>query len=116
MTKKRTQKSKKKGLIGKILFYGIIPIVGALFLFLVLSTENKYLYKEIDLMEGELGALQGRLEERIAEVQKLQSEDRIVNLATVRLGMIRINQPLEELFVSQEKINRIKKIVNSKYE
>ncbi len=116
MTKKRTQKSKKKGLIGRIVFYGIIPIVGSLFLFLVLNTENKYLYKEIDLMEGELGALQGRLEERIAEVQKLQSEDRIVNLATERLGMIRIDQPLEELFVSREKINRIKRIVNSKYE
>ncbi len=116
MTKKRTQKSKKKGLIGKILFYGIVPIVASLFVFLILNTENRYLYKEVASLEEELGALQNRMEIRIAEVQKLQSEDRIVNLASERLGMIRIDKPLEELFVSQEKINRIKKIVNSKYE
>ena len=116
MTKKRTQKSKKKGLIGRIIFYGVVPIVGSLFMFLILNSENRFKYKEIALLEEELGALQNRMESRIAEVQKLQSEDRIVNLATERLGMIRINQPLEELFVSQEKINRIKRIVNSKYE
>ena len=116
MTKRKTQKSKKKGLIGTILIYGVVPIVGALFIFLILNTENRYLYKEITLLEEELGAIQNRMEARIAEVQKLQSEDRIVNLAKDRLGMIRINQPLEELYVSQEKINRIKRIVNSKYE
>ena len=116
MTKRKTRKSKKKGLIGTILFYGVVPIVGSLFIFLILNTENRYLYKEITLLEEELGAIQNRMEARIAEVQKLQSEDRIVNLAKDRLGMIRINQPLEELYVSQEKINRIKRIVNSKYE
>lgn len=116
MKKRKTKRSKKKGSIGKIIIYVIVPIVGSIFLYLILNTENRYLSKEIVMMEEELGALQNKLESRIAEVQKLESEDRIVNLAIEKLGMVRIDAPVEQLFISQEKINRIKRIVNSKYE
>jgi cell division protein FtsL len=116
MKKKSTKKSKRQISIGKILLNVVVPIVGSVFIYLVLHTENRYLLKEVDLLDQELGAIQNKLEAKIAEVQKLQSEDRIVKLASEKLGMVRIDQPMEKLFVSQEKINRIKKIVNSKYE
>ncbi|NOX67023.1 MAG: hypothetical protein GXO85_14820 [Chlorobi bacterium] len=116
MKKKRTKKSKSRVSLGRILLNVVVPIVGSVFIYLVLHTENRYLLKEVDLLDQELGAIQNRLETKVAEVQKLQSEDRIVKLASERLGMVRIEQPLEQLFVSQEKINRIKKIVKSKYE
>ena len=116
MKKKRTKKSKSKISLGRILLNVIVPIVVSVFIYLVLHTENRYLLKEVDLLDQELGAIQNKLETKIAEVQKLQSEDRIVKLAEERLGMVRIEQPLEQLFVCHEKINRIKKIVNSKYE
>lgn len=116
MKKQKNTKSKKKGSFGRVLLYVIAPVVGSIFVFLILNTENRYLYKEVTLMEEELGALQNGLESRLAEVQKLESEDRIVALASERLGMIRIDIPIEQLFISQEKINRIKRIVNSKYE
>ena len=116
MKKQNSRKSNKKGFFGRVVLYAIAPIVGSIFIFLILNTENRYLYKEITLLEEELGAVQNRLESRLAEVQKLESEDRIVALASERLGMIRIDEQIEQLFISQEKINRIKRIVDSKYE
>lgn len=116
MKKQKAKRSTKKGSIGRIIIYVIAPIVGSIFLYLILNTENRYLNKKLVSMEEELGVLQNKLESRITEIQKLESEDRIVNLATEKLGMMRIDQTVEQLFVSQEKINRIKRIVNSKYE
>lgn len=112
----RKSKTKKKGFIGRVIIYMIVPIVSSVFLYLILNTENRHMYKEIALMEEELGALQNRMESRIAEVQRLESENRIVKLASERLGMIRINETIEQLFISQEKINRIRRIVDNKYE
>ena len=62
MTKKRTQKSKKKGLIGRILFYGVVPIVGSLFMFLVLNSENRFKYKEIaEKLEIPIGTVKSKI-------------------------------------------------------
>ena len=112
----RKKKSDNKGFIGRSLLYIVAPIVGSLFIYLVLHAENRTLYKDIALMEEQLGALQNILEVKVAEVQKLESEDRIIGIAQEKIGMVRIDMPSEQLFVSQEKINRIKKIVKSKYE
>lgn len=51
-----------------------------------------------------------------AQLQSLNSEDRIVDIATNELGMIKCPAPMLTLSVSREKIDRIQKEVNSKYE
>ena len=52
----------------------------------------------------------------MVEVQKLTAEDRIVEIAKDRLGMVRIKNSVENIYLSNLKINQIKRIVDSKYE
>ena len=117
MTKKRVnKKSRKSGFIKTLFFYFISPTVAVVFLSLILQTEIKFLYKEIDKKEKELDVLQSKLERELVEVQKLTAEDRIVEIAKGRLGMVRINNRVENIYLSNLKINQIKRIVDSKYE
>lgn len=51
-----------------------------------------------------------------AQFQYLNSEERIVDIALNELGMIKGPAPILSLSVSGEKIERIQKEVNSKYE
>ena len=114
--KKGNRKTKEKGSVANFIFYFVLPTVVVVFLFLILQTEIKFLYKEIDKKEKELDFLQGKIETELVEVQKLSAEDRIVEIAKDRLGMVRIKSAVENIFVSKLKINQIKRIVDSKYE
>ena len=117
MTKKRVnKKAKNRVSISTVLFYFILPTVAVVFIYLILQTEIKFLYKEIDQKEKELEILQSRLETELVEVQKLTAENRIVGIAKDRLGMVRINNSVENIYLSKLKINQIKRIVDSKYE
>ncbi len=117
MTKKRVnRKGKKKGFFKTLFFFFILPSVGVVFLYLILQTEIKFLYKELDKKEIELEILQSKLETQLVEVQKLTAEDRIIEIAKGRLGLVRINKSVENIYLSNLKINQIKRIVDSKYE
>ena len=117
MTKRRVnKKGKNRGFIKTLLFYFISPTVAIVFIHLILQTEIKFLYKEIDKREIELEVLQSKLETEMVEVQKLTAEDRIVEIAKDRLGMVRIKNSVENIYLSNLKINQIKRIVDSKYE
>lgn len=117
MTKKRVnKKTKNKGSFTILFFYFILPSVAIVFLYLILQTEIKFLYKEIDQKEKELEILQSKLEIELVEVQKLSAEGRIIEIAKDRLGMVRINNSVENIYLSDLKINQIKRIVDSKYE
>ena len=117
MTKKKANKKvKNKGLIANLFFYFILPIVAIVFLYLFLQTEIKFLYKDIDQKEKELAVMQSRLETELVEIQKLSAEGRIVEIAKTRLGMVRISKSVKNIYLSNLKINQIKRIVDSKYE
>ncbi len=117
MTKKKAnKKAKKKGSIASLFFYFILPAVAVVFLYLILQSEIKFLYKEIDQKEKKLEVLQNRLETELVEIQKLSAEGRIVEIAKDRLGMVRINNSVENIYLSKLKINQIKRIVDSKYD
>ena len=117
MTKRRVnKKAKSKGSIATLFFYFILPVVAVVFINLILKTEIKFFYKEIDQKEIELEILQSKLETELVEVQKLSAENRIVEIAKDRLGMVRINSSVENIYLSNLKINQIKRIVDSKYE
>jgi hypothetical protein len=51
-----------------------------------------------------------------AQFQFLNSEERITEIAKNELGMIKCTAPVLTLSVSREKIERIQKEINSKYE
>ena len=51
-----------------------------------------------------------------AQFQYLNSEERIMTIAQNELGMIKCPAPVLILSVSREKIDRIQKEINSKYE
>ena len=51
-----------------------------------------------------------------ARFQFLNSEERIVEIAQNELGMVKCTVPILTLSVSREKIERIQKEINSKYE
>ncbi|MDR3668424.1 MAG: hypothetical protein P4L35_16395 [Ignavibacteriaceae bacterium] len=51
-----------------------------------------------------------------AQFQNLNSEDRIVDIAQKELGMVKCPAPELTLTVSREKIERIQKEIDSKYE
>lgn len=117
MTKKRkTKKAKSNFSVANIVLYFLLPIVGVIFLSLFLQAEIKFLYKDIYQKEKTIEILQNQLEAKMVDAQKLSAEDRIVEIAKEKLGMVRINGVVENIFVSQLKINQIKKIVDSKYE
>jgi len=102
--------------IFKILFFIVFPIVIVIFGYLFLQTEIKFLEKEIYQKEKKLEIVQNQLETKLVNVQKLSAEDRIVELAKLKYGMVRINNIVENITVTQLKIDQITKIVDSKYE
>mgnify|MGYP001237906302 CR=1 FL=1 len=114
--KKKTKRNNSNVSITSIVFYVLMPVVGGIFLFLFLQTEIKFLYKDIYQKEKAIEILQNQLETKLVEVQKLSAEDRIVELAKSRLGMVRINSTVENIFVNRLKIEQVQKIVDSKYE
>ena len=102
--------------IFKILFFIVFPIVIVIFGYLFLQTEIKFLEKEIYQKEKKLEIVQNQLETKLVNVQKLSAEDRIVEIAKLKYGMVRINNIVENITVTQLKIDQITKIVDSKYE
>jgi len=52
----------------------------------------------------------------IAEVQYLSSEERIVNIASEELNMIKRKEPKIKLTVSKHKIDKINEFLKEKYE
>ncbi len=117
MTRKRKPNNKKRGGSAVTVFIAILlPLVFFLFGFLFLQTEIKFLHKEIYQKEKNVEILQNQLEAKLVDVQKLQTEDRIVGIAKSQLGMVRIKSSVENLFVDKLKIEQIKRIVDSKYE
>lgn len=117
MTKKgSSKKAKNKGVLTSLILYVLLPSVGVIFGFLFLQAEIKILHKEIYQKEKEVEILQNQLEARLVEVQKLSAEERIVEIAKQKFGMVRIFSPVENIFVSELKIKQIQKIVDSKYD
>jgi cell division protein FtsL len=114
MTKKKS-KAKKSG-SANIFFFVVFSVVVFVFLSLFLKTEIKFLYKEIDKKENIINNSLQQLETKMVEVQKLSSEERIVNYAKNVLDMVRIKSKTEHISISKLKVKQIEKIVDSKYE
>lgn len=83
-----------------------------------------FLSSEIDLLKNQEQNLQTSLKvlndkiERLIErdLKSLQSEERIVRIATDSLGLVRSLQPFDEVVVDGNRIKQIEKIVNEEYD
>ncbi|MBI9070482.1 MAG: hypothetical protein JEY94_02725 [Melioribacteraceae bacterium] len=98
----------------------ILGLTGVVALFLL---THVYLILEIKSLSNfkkkktEVHSLQKNvLNEKYVEIQKLSSEDRIIGIAENRLGLVRTLEQPEKLVIDKELVQKINKIVNSKYE
>lgn len=103
---------------GSLKIFIIITFSVAVVLFLYVATineiknMNKTKINRIELLSEK----NNRIQQKIVDIQKLTSEDRIVTMAIESLGLIRPKQNLEVLLVSRKQIDQIEKLVNEKYD
>jgi cell division protein FtsL len=91
-------------------------IIVALFGHLFLTSKIKVLNKQSEILNAELARKQDILDSKIVLLQKLSSEERIVKIAREKLGLVRSSKMFEKIWVNENRIKRLEKIVNSKYE
>ncbi len=105
----------KNSFIEKFLVLLVI-ITGFLFAHLFLASKIKILNKQFEELNAELAKEQDVMDAEIVALQKLSSEERIVKIAREKLGLVRSTTMFKKIFVSESKIQRLKKIVDAKYE
>jgi hypothetical protein len=104
-----------KPLLGYGLFTGIAITFYALsYVGIKLNCES--LIKDKVITTQDFSSVQNEKLNLTAQFQYLNSEERIVDIAQKELGMVKCSGPVLTLNVSREKIDRIQKEINSKYE
>lgn len=106
---------KNNSFVSELLFF-LIVFVGALFIYLFTLNEIRILSKSKDGLENLLSQKINDTEQLIVSVQRLSSEDRIVKIASDSLGLVRSNKVYEKLYIDENQIKRVERIVTSKYE
>lgn len=99
--------------------YFIISVVSALvfiFSYMLLLSENKGLAKLKLEKQNLLSQKQSDLNEVLVELQKLSSEDRIVNYASEELGLVRQIKKIDVIPINKKQVIQINKLVKRKYE
>jgi cell division protein FtsL len=104
-----------KPLLGYGLLTGIAITLYALF-YVGIKLKCESLIKDKVIMIQNYNSAQNEELNLTAQFQFLDSEERIVEIAQAELGMIQGPPPILTLSVSREKIERIQKEVNSRYE
>jgi len=79
-------------------------------------SQIKMMTKEEDLLIQRINETRDRIDDYLVKIQKLSSEERIVKIAREKLGLVKPLKPMEKIEINLSLINRIKKIVNEKYE
>lgn len=104
-----------KPIIGYGFLAGIVITLYALgYVAIKLNCES--LIKDKVITTQDFSSVQNERLNLTAQFQYLNSEERIVDIAQKELGMIKCPAPVLTLSVSREKIERIQKEINSKYE
>ncbi len=84
---------------------------------LFLSSEiDQYINQEQNLQTS-LKALNDKIERLVErDLKSLQSEERIVRIAQDSLGLVRSQQPFDEIVIDNNRVKQIEKIVNEEYD
>jgi cell division protein FtsL len=104
-----------KPFLGYGLFTGIALTLYAL-CYVAVKLNCESLIKQKVITIENFSSVQNEKLNLTAQFQYLNSEERIVEIAQKELGMIKSSSPVLSLSVSKEKIDRIQKEINSKYE
>jgi hypothetical protein len=76
----------------------------------------KSMNKQLNYKQEELSAKEDKLKEKQVIYQQLISEERITKIASQELGLTRSDEPLDAIEIDKDKIERIKKIIENRYE
>lgn len=100
----------------------ILTLISAFFvasvvlLYVVLKLEIEKLTKEKIHLEETLEAKNNETVMLQVEVQKLETEERIMQLAESRLGMEKFSEPNIIIEIEKDQLDEVVKEINSKYE
>ncbi|MCU7497101.1 MAG: hypothetical protein HF314_08805 [Ignavibacteria bacterium] len=100
----------------------ILTLISAFFvasvvlLYVVLKLEIERLTKEKIYLEETLEAKNNETVMLQVEVQKLETEERIIQLAESRLEMEKLSEPNIVIEVEKDQLDEVVKEINSKYE
>jgi hypothetical protein len=83
-----------------------------------------FLISEIDLLKNQeqnlrisLKVLNDKIERLVEnDLKSLQSEERIVRIASDSLGLVRSLKPFDEIIIDNNRVKQIEKIVNEDYD
>jgi hypothetical protein len=104
-----------KPFLGYGLFTGIAITLYAL-CYVAIKLNCESLIKDKVITMQDFSSFKNEKLNLTAQFQYLNSEERIVEIAQNELGMIKCSAPVLTLSVSRDKIDRIQKEINSKYE
>lgn len=94
----------------------VLLVTSGLIIQLYFSANVKMLSSEKNRLETELLHLKDRMEDRVVEVQKLSSKERISNLAHTKIGMIKAPKPFEKIYLNHLRTKKIVQLVEKKYD
>ncbi|MEI7811641.1 MAG: hypothetical protein WCJ01_04345 [Ignavibacteria bacterium] len=115
MKKTAKAKTRKSPAIFVAFFFAFI--VGSIVLLYVgLKLEIERLTKEKVLLKEFLEVQMNKTTMLLVEIQKLETEERIVQFAETNLEMIKFIEPNNIIEIDRSKFDQITKIINSKYE
>ncbi len=92
--------------------------VAVLFFFKVhIASQVKYLSKEKNLLQDSIHVEQGKFNDlKFNDYQKFTAKERVVKFAVDSLGLEIAERPFEVLYIEENKIKQIERIVNRRYE
>ena len=97
--------------------YTFLMILAAMIVSYAFLLKNiKSINKQLTYKKEELNAKENKLKEKQVLYQQLISEERITKIASKELGLVRKDEPPNIIAIDKERIERIKKIINNKYE
>jgi cell division protein FtsL len=97
--------------------YTFLMILAAMVVSYAYLLENiKSMNKQLNYKQEELSAKEDKLKEKQVIYQQLISEERITKIASQELGLTRSDEPLDAIEIDKDKIERIKKIIENRYE
>lgn len=98
------------------LVVGFVFFAVILSIYIVSSLEIRKLTQQQVIMEDSLKLVSEKMNEKLIELQKLSSENRIVKIAVDSLKLEYNNEGLIEINISKNKVKSLEKRINSIYE
>ncbi len=106
---------RKNNFVRNLLVVAAIAAV-MLLAYVILLQEVKEMNKEKVERQDLLHEKNNKIREKFVEIQKLSSEERIVEIAENKLKMVRAENNNDVLHVSETQILQIERIIDRKYE